>query len=490
MNIKISIGTIQATNNFIAEEKQKVQKNSGEYRKVSVIEGQDTTLTIPIYTVQNRIDIASKLHNVVYNIAKVAEYRNKAPEEYIFEEQEESNSNSSPRNTIDNDGITLGYLIEYKLALSLEEYRTLPFFILMRKMKEANITEQFQSILDTYTPHSFNKSQLHAFLSYILQCNSSEQELWFTLYIGDIITILEYIPIEAFEMLGSYKIQTREHIPIQSFYQSQKTIRAKSIRQSTIPIQYNPKTIHYTANNVRIKSYFGKEIINSRNHLSKELYYSSASYLARIITKLCSTHKTSIEHKRYLLILDSLILYYFAKEYPNFDVLGLTQSIYMEDTATFDYIKKIKPTEENISFGVTLETLCSISIQKYLEDTYKNASQVKRIIEYNIFWIMLFYNTTHKYSYTAMRITLSFLSHFSTIKFFIFERLYILACYIEEYNNHADTTTLFSNAEVQKAFEGISIDDFTSIVKSIKGIKNKKSFSLLLQKRFIEKYIE
>ena len=484
--MKISPNTTQITNQ-IGEYSLYMQRPLWNKRKISVMSTEESTID---YTEvpKNSFDIISEPYMIVARTYNVMEIMNQKLHSYIVLNEDQMDT-SGEHFVSSAETITIRYILTHILSLNIDQYSHLPNSLLIKMMKENSIIERFIAFFNHYIPHTYEKEHFSMFLSYILQCNPVDQNLLLDLYISDIPIIFRYIPTHVFKMLIMYTKNIVSFSPSLSITpQATHKLRKKHIRQGTYSIPISLSSLYILSQSDSFLPPPNIEVLNTTYTHSYESYYLSSLYVPNIIISLCSTQKDSIHHKRSLLSLYSIVLSYYSPKYIEVPLEEIICSIYQKDQVFLSRIQNNNISLALISFAITLEDISNIYIQPYIDEVGKDNTLVYLLLHYRIFWIILFSTSRYSYSHEAMRIMTSFISSFSTIKFFVFERLYTIACCIENHHVDRNSIALFTTHEMHEVIEYLPEDIFISIINSIASINNEKSLLLILQKQLLAAY--
>lgn len=483
--MKISLGTLQTIGSYIADQTARTQKLSRYTRKISVISAEDSyNIDVMGFPEHQTFAILSEPQTTVtraYNVIETVHH--KAPHHIFYAIHDEV---STPDTTYKEyiTMLTLRHILERILSIDIISLTNLPPTLLSKAMKEHAITERCFAIFSAHIAHTYQEEHFQAFLYYVFQCNTEEQDKLLELYLTDIYTILLYMPSSLFKMLTCYNQYSTVSSSIRLFCSVPHTLRKKHIRHCSIAFPH----IYPSYNTEHKPTYISHHIhaINPSPQYTHGIYYEICSHVPDILCTLCTASKTSQTHTYALIQLYICVLYY-THERTAFPITSLLDELYAEDEALMSYIRT-SLSYDILAFATVLEYNNVKPAKEYIYEIVSADITPSLLLDYGIFWIRLFCKDNHRYSCDATYIMCSFLSSFSSITFSVFERLYILALCISTYHRGVDIALLFESNIMQEAIEHISDRDFTHLITTLPDIANKKSFVLLVQKRFIHIY--
>lgn len=482
--MKTSLHTMQIVN-YIGDYALRIQHASWNKRKVSIVSTQEKELEFISLPQATTLTITTTPYSVVtraYKVRNLEEQRVQSREHTTAEEySSESDYETSPTT------YTLRYILENILSIDIEHYSRAPLVIIHNMMKEFLITERFIQFSHQHLSNTYEKEEIDIFLLYLLQCDSKEKDKLLELSLTDIPLIFTYIPPQVFTMLISYQymftfVPTVRFPPLHLSYSlRKKNIRLLNITSRGIPSPTQLYLQHhsYTHHN---------HITHKTPPYNQDIYHIITLYFPTLITLVCLTQHDSLKHQRYLLILYSIVLYYCVPDYMPISIQECIYSLYQEDIAFLEYIEKENISPHFISFAIAMEHTSNIHAQQHIYENGKDNHYISFLLTYGLFWIALLNKTPNIYSPRAFRIMISLASSFPTLKFFVFERLYTIACSIENYDIESTIVEFFTDSDMRKAIEYLPEKIFREVIESLSSITNKKSFLLILQKRFLDAY--
>ena len=474
--------------NHLGDYAVRIQKPSWNKRTVSLISDTDTAIDSMNLPQSTTLNITSTPYTIViraYNVVDIMRRRGKSDEERY-----EDNTISSQEYDIECiQDITLHYIFESILHIDISHYSTMSTSSINKMIKENNLAHRFIDFLSNYTHVRYQEDHVDSFISYVLQCSKKNQQELLALHIFDIPTIFMYVPSYVFKTLVTY-IATTPFSPtsISIVPQSTHTLHKKRVRLSTSPTAYTSFLPYVYFSTSELSPSYHTHITSITPQYNQEIYQTINYYLPQLIILLCSTQKNSKEHDRSFLLFYSIVLYYCDREHIPIPLRTAIYSLYQDDHEFLEYIERENISPEIISFALALEYSSNIHAKQYIYDIHKDTIYTSISLQYGIFWIRLLASPEYSYSRNAFYIMTSFISSFSTIKFSVFERLYTIAYRIEHQYADSDILDIFTDSKMREAIEFLSEQTFIDTVNSLSSIKNRKSFSILLKKRFLNAY--